>query len=97
MSKNGDDSKASKPAEESNDTDNGPGETDLIIRDGFPALRIPGTKWKPMVDGNNYEITGKFPCIKVMTRPPFQNKWCYNSKKLSEKSPKFQWKCAEIE
>lgn len=51
MSKNGDDSKASKPAEESNDTDNGPGETDLVIRDGFPALRIPGTKWKPMVDG----------------------------------------------
>jgi hypothetical protein len=31
--------------------DNGPGESDLVIRDGFPALRIPGTKWKPMVDG----------------------------------------------
>ena len=29
----------------------GPGEGDLVMRDGFPALRIPGTKGKPMVDG----------------------------------------------
>lgn len=43
--------KVVEPKGESNDTDDGPSETDLIIRDGFPALRIPGTKWKPMVDG----------------------------------------------
>eukprot|EP00980_Cylindrotheca_fusiformis_P004190 scaffold912_cov119-Cylindrotheca_fusiformis.AAC.6 len=35
----------------SDDDDDGPGETDLVFRDGFPALKIPGTKWKPMVDG----------------------------------------------
>jgi hypothetical protein len=39
------------PIEDEDDDDDGPGESDLVIRDGFPALRIPGTKWKPMVDG----------------------------------------------
>ncbi|KAL3942658.1 MAG: hypothetical protein SGBAC_003177 [Bacillariaceae sp.] len=44
--------KASENTEsEENEEENGPGETDLVMREGFPALRIPGTKWKPMVDG----------------------------------------------
>lgn len=29
----------------------GPSESDLVIRDGFPALRVPGTKWRPMTEG----------------------------------------------
>ena len=33
------------------DDSSGPGETDLVMRDGFPALRIPGTPFQPMVDG----------------------------------------------
>jgi hypothetical protein len=45
---NGDDQKA---AENSETNDNGPGETDLVMREGFPALRIPGTKFMPMVEG----------------------------------------------
>lgn len=47
----GDVAKAADAQHSSSDDDNGPGESDLIIRDGFPALRIPGTKWKPMIDG----------------------------------------------
>ncbi len=39
--------------ETSTEKDEGPSETDLIIRDGFPALRIPGTNWKPKIDGDD--------------------------------------------
>lgn len=42
----------SSDAKES-DKDEGPTETDLVIRDGFPALRLPGTKWKPKVEGED--------------------------------------------
>jgi hypothetical protein len=42
---------AQKASHSSHDDEDSPAETDLVIRDGFPALRIPGTKWKPMVDG----------------------------------------------
>ena len=31
--------------------DSGPSDTDLVIREGFPALRLPNTKYKPMIDG----------------------------------------------
>lgn len=41
------------PAAKEDEKDDGPSETDLIIRDGFPALRIPGTKWKPKIDGKD--------------------------------------------
>ena len=33
--------------------DDSPTKTDLVIRDGFPALRIPGTSWKPRIDGDD--------------------------------------------
>lgn len=33
--------------------DDGPLETDLVIRDGFPALIVPGTKWQPKVEGED--------------------------------------------
>jgi hypothetical protein len=39
--------------EESAENDDGPSATDLVIRDGFPALRIPGTNWKPKIDGED--------------------------------------------
>lgn len=38
---------------ESPNNDEGPSETDLVIRDGFPALRIPGTKWQPKIEGED--------------------------------------------
>ena len=41
-------SKTDDPKEEA---DGGPGENDLVMREGFPALRIPGTKCSPLVDG----------------------------------------------
>ena len=41
----------SKPTGADETIDDGPSETDLVIRDGFPALRIPGTNWKPKVEG----------------------------------------------
>lgn len=40
------------PTETDEDGGEGPSENDLVIRDGFPALRIPGTKWKPMISGD---------------------------------------------
>eukprot|EP00934_Nitzschia_sp_Nitz4_P006535 Nitzschia sp. Nitz4//scaffold34_size148208//77427//78809//NITZ4_002981-RA/size148208-processed-gene-0.47-mRNA-1//-1//CDS//3329548798//6525//frame0 len=42
-----------KKEEPTSEEDNGPSETDLVIRDNFPALRIPGTNLKqPMIDGD---------------------------------------------
>eukprot|EP01084_Bolivina_argentea_P259755 438422_1 len=52
---------------------------------------------KKLMDKINKEMKGKFPCIQLVKEPPFKNEWCYNTKKLKEKSLKFQWKCAEIE
>jgi hypothetical protein len=42
-----------KPEANDDTKDDGPSETDLVIRDGFPALRLPGTNWKPKVAGED--------------------------------------------
>lgn len=39
--------------EDSPESNDGPSATDLVIRDGFPALRIPGTNWKPKIEGED--------------------------------------------
>jgi hypothetical protein len=44
-------SETSENGRAKNEEDNGPSATDLVIRDGFPALRLPGTNFKPNIDG----------------------------------------------